>query len=51
MAPENMIAVSEVMTRDPVKLAPADSMQRAELMHTLNARAIPVCNSNVCLSE
>jgi predicted transcriptional regulator len=43
-----MVAVSEVMTRVPVKLAPADSMQRAaELMHALDVSAIPVCDSNV----
>jgi CBS domain-containing protein len=45
-----MIAVSEVMTRDPVKLAPADSMQRAaELMRTLDIGAIPVCDSNILI--
>lgn len=45
-----MVAVSEVMTRDPVKLAPADSMQRAaELMHALDVGAIPVCDSNVLI--
>lgn len=43
-----MVAVSEIMTRVPVKLAPADSMQRAaELMHALDVSAIPVCDSNV----
>ncbi|MFP3566527.1 CBS domain-containing protein [Paraburkholderia sp. SIMBA_030] len=45
-----MVAVSEVMTRDPVKLAPADSMQRAaELMHAFDVGAIPVCDSNVLI--
>jgi CBS domain-containing protein len=45
-----MIAVSEVMTRDPVKLAPADSMQRAaELMRTFDVGAIAVCDSKILI--